>query len=116
MAIKAEVTNGLQFLNADVEFSESALSFYGPSWEIGLFFGLLPIRGKKKELLRVAYSDIAEVKVGKRSTLINKKDACWVKLQNGVQLEICFIPFESGRAMLFEKVADRFLGTEVAPL
>lgn len=109
MAIKAEVTFGFELFTADAEFSETALSFYGPGWEIGLFFGLIPIRGKTKELLRIEYADIAEVKVGKNTRPFNKKDACLIKLQNGVPVEVAFKPFESGRAMLFEKVPERFV-------
>ena len=109
MSIKVEVTSYLQCYYAQAEFSETALHFYGPSWEIGLFFGLLPIRGKTKELLRINYSDIAEVRVGKNTRPLNKKDACLVKLQNGAVIELAFTPFESGRAMLFEKVGACFV-------
>ena len=116
MSIKAEVNYLLNNFTADVEFSETAVSFYGAAWEIGLFFGLIPIRGKKKELLRIEYSDIEEVVIGKTSYLINKKDACLIKLKNDLKkaknnphIEIAFIPFESGRAMLFEYVGDRFV-------
>lgn len=116
MNIKAEVTVFLNNFTAEVEFSETAVSFYGAAWEIGLFFGLIPIRGKKKELLRIEYENIEEVIVGKTSYLLNKKDACLIKLKNGTgkaknnqPIEVAFIPFESGRAMLFEHVGDRFV-------
>lgn len=109
MSIKAEVTSMLQGFTAEVKFSDTAVSFFGPAWEIGLFFGLLPIRGKTKELLKIEYANIAEVKVGKNTRPFNKKDACLIKLQNGVQLEIGFMPFDAGCAMLREKAADRFV-------
>ena len=48
MSIKAEVNYILNNFTADVEFSETAISFYGAAWEIGLFFGLIPIRGRRK--------------------------------------------------------------------
>ena len=116
MSIKADVTVFIQNFTADAVFSDTALSFYGPSWEIGLFFGLIPIRGKTKELLRIEYDNIAEVVVGKTSTVINKKDACIIKLKsasengkNSLPIEIAFKPFDAGCAMLREKVADRFV-------
>lgn len=115
MSIKAEVTAFLNNFTAEVEFSETAMSFYGPSWEIGLFFGLIPIRGKTKELLRIEYNVIEEVVVGKTSYAIGKKDACLIKVKSNPtkvksnpSIEVAFIPFESGRAMLFEHVGDRF--------
>ena len=109
MAIKAEVTTYLKSFTADVEFTDIDMSFYGPGWEIGLFFGLIPIKGKVKELMRIAYDQIAEITVGRASRLVKKTDVCVLKLQNGTQMEVAFIPFESGRAMLYEKAADKFV-------
>lgn len=109
MNIKAEVISMLNNFEAEVQFSETAVSFYGPSWEIGFFFGLLPIRGKTKELLRIEYNDIAEVRVGQTSRPFFKKDACLIKMQNGLQLEIAFTPFQPGCGMLFQKVGNRFV-------
>ena len=116
MSIKAEVQVYLNSFTAEVQFSETAMSFYGPAWEIGLFFGLIPIKGKSKELLRIEYEDIEEVVVGKTSYLINKKDACLIKVRsnpskvkNNPAIEVAFIPFDAGCAMLREKVADRFV-------
>jgi len=115
MNIKAEVSSYVNHFSAEVEFSETAVSFYGPAWEFSFFFGLFPIKGKTKELLRIEYDDIEEVVVGKTSTLINKKDACLIKLKsnaakakNNPAIEVVFIPFEAGCAMLREKAADRF--------
>lgn len=116
MSIKAEVQAFLNSFTAEAKFSDTAISFYGPAWEIGLFFGLIPIRGKTKELLRIEYADIEEVVVGKTSYLINKKDACLIKVKsnptkvkNNPAIEVAFIPFDAGCAMLREKVADRFV-------
>ncbi len=116
MGIKAEVIWLANSFTAEVEFSETTISFYGPSWEIGLFFGLIPIRGKRKELLRIEYSDIKEVVVGKTSRPFNKKDVCLIKAKSNLTkikgnppIEVTFIPFESGRTMLFEHVGDRFI-------
>ncbi len=114
MSIKAEVTHYTNSYTADVEFSETSMSFYGPAWEIGFFFGLVPLRGKTKELLRINYDDIEEVTVGKTPFVI-KKDACLIKLKNGIKrgknpdVYISFIPFEAGRSMLFSHVGDRFI-------
>ena len=115
MNIKAEVTYLLNCYTADVAFSETAMSFYGPAWEIGLFWGLIPIKGKTKELLRIEYSDIEEV-VCKNISPFNKKEACLIKvksnyskIKNKQPIQVAFTPFESGRAMLFEHVGDRFV-------
>lgn len=116
MSIKAEVAAFLDHFTAEVEFSETAMHFYGPKWEIGLFFGLIPIRGKKKELLRIEYKDIEKVSVKKTSYLIGNKETCSIKVKsnptkvkNNPAIEVTFIPFESGRAMLFEHVGERFV-------
>lgn len=107
MSIKAYVATYLKSFTADVEFSDTAVSFHGPAWEIGFFFGLLPIKGKRKELLRIEYDNIAQVTVRNAKGLT--QDACVVKLQNGTQIDLSFTPFEPGRNMLYEKVPDRFV-------
>ena len=114
MAIKAEVSAIPQMFTADVEFSDTAMSFFAPAWEISFFFGLFQINGKIKEVLRIDYEDIEEVKVGKTSTVINKKDACLLKVKTkkdkkSKPYEIAFNPFEEGRAKLYEYVSDRFI-------
>ena len=117
MSIKAGVRVFYKDFNADVEFSQTAISFYGPAWEIGFFFGLLPIRGKTKEILRIEYSDIEEVVVGKSAIAFSKKEACFIKTKGSSTekakkvppIEVRFTPFEAGRAMLFEHVGERFV-------
>ena len=48
MGMKAEVATYLKSFTADVEFTETALSFYGPAWEIGFFFRIASNQGKNK--------------------------------------------------------------------
>ena len=116
MNIRAEVTAFINNFTAEVRFSETAMSFYGPAWEIGLFFGLLPIKGKTKELLRIEFKDIEEVVVGKNTRPFNKKEACLIKVRNNPTkvknnppIEVAFTPFEPGRAMLYKYVGERFI-------
>lgn len=115
MSIKADVTNMLQVFTADVEITDTALRFYGPAWEIGLLLGLIPIKGKVKELLRIEYTDIAAVVVEKTTRPFSKKDACLIRLQNGRQVEVRFTPFDAGCAMLYEKIPNLFVRGDTQP-
>ena len=109
MVIKNYLPAGFK---GEVEFLESEMVFYGPKWEIGLFFGLIPIRGKTKELFRMEYNDIEEI----TSKTTFKTEQFFIKLKgyenrkggNGTA-QLTFTPAAVGREMLLKYAGDRFV-------